>query len=181
MTDYVAERFWAKVEKTEGGCWLWTASRHPKGYGLLSFGNRPARAHRVAWQLTNGDIPPGLFVCHRCDNPPCCNPEHLFLGTNTDNMRDASQKGRLSGGPGQPKLTAEQVIGARQRHPGVCYSALAKEFGVTFECIKNAVRGFTWASLNHLEPPGLGGIGGANSVGPGAPSDPPPDPSSGTA
>lgn len=163
MDAKTVARFWSKVEKTEG-CWLWTGNFGPKGYGTIGAGGKQWRAHRLAWLLENGEIPENLFVCHHCDNVKCVRASHLFLGTNTDNMRDMVQKGRQSRKPSHTKLTAEQVISARQRHPQVCYRELAREFGVTFECVKNAVRGFTWANLNHLEPPGAGGSGGWNSA-----------------
>jgi len=87
------ERFWAKVERGEG-CWLWTASRTSTGYGQINVDHRPLKAHRVAWELTYGPIPDGLFVCHHCDVPLCCRPDHLFLGNDADNMRDCAAKGR---------------------------------------------------------------------------------------
>lgn len=90
-----AVRFWRKVKKTKR-CWLWTGSKAPSGYGLF----RPRRdgpsigVHRFAYELTYGPIEPGLFVCHHCDNPRCVRPDHLFLGTHADNMRDMHRKGR---------------------------------------------------------------------------------------
>lgn len=92
----LAARFWEKVDRAEG-CWLWTGAKS-SGYGKIQRGQRGAGyvwAHRVAWELTVGPIPDGLQVLHACDNPPCVNPAHLFLGTRSDNMRDAASKGRL--------------------------------------------------------------------------------------
>ena len=95
----IEERFWSKVIKgSAGDCWHWTGAKLPKGYGKFSVGPRATRkiinAHRIAWELTNGPIPEGIWVLHDCDNPSCCNPMHLYLGTNTDNVRDKVSKGR---------------------------------------------------------------------------------------
>lgn len=92
----IEQRFWSKIRKAEGdGCWEWTAARFPKGYGKFAIGSRNIEgAHRMAWLLTSGPIPEGLFVCHRCDNRICCRPNHLFLGTPGDNVRDMLAKGR---------------------------------------------------------------------------------------
>lgn len=93
----VAERFWAKVDK-RGDCWLWTGAQRTTGYGAFQMGRGDGEgvqsAHVVSWRLTNGEVPAGMFVCHRCDVPLCVRAGHLFLGTPGDNVRDMVAKGR---------------------------------------------------------------------------------------
>lgn len=93
----VADRFWPKVQRGEG-CWLWTGACDTYGYGLIRWRQRDRwdKAHRVSWIIASGPIPNGLCVLHKCDNPPCVNPAHLFLGTQADNMHDMKIKGRAS-------------------------------------------------------------------------------------
>lgn len=96
----LGERLWRRVERRPDGCWVFTGYQTKKGYGKIHRGpgsRELVRVHRAAWEVTYGPIPEGLFVLHHCDNPPCCNPEHLFLGTNSDNMRDMVAKGRGNG------------------------------------------------------------------------------------
>lgn len=90
------DRFMRKVSKTMS-CWNWEGSKLRKGYGSFNVNNTIVRAHRFSYSANKGPIPSGLFVCHTCDNPSCVNPEHLFLGDNMANMRDAKAKRRLVG------------------------------------------------------------------------------------
>lgn len=101
ITDRVKVRFWAKVIKSDL-CWEWSAALNEAGYGMLGLGGRRdgiIRAHRLSWQIHFGEIAKGLFVCHRCDNRKCVRPDHLFLGTNDDNVADMFSKGRQSTPP----------------------------------------------------------------------------------
>jgi len=116
------ERFWSKVSiKGDDECWPWTAAprRKDEGYGAFWLNRRHQPSNRVAWMLTHGKIEEGLVVCHKCDNPPCCNPSHLFLGTPLDNDRDRVKKNRQSKGEnhGTSKLTNDQAIEIKSLKP----------------------------------------------------------------
>lgn len=113
------ERFWAKVQKTPT-CWLWKESKTNKGYGRIKRDGRNVLAHRASYELTYGPIPEGegyhgMCVCHTCDNRVCVRPDHLFLGSQGDNMADKKEKSRAASGDrnGRAKLTAEQVLAIR--------------------------------------------------------------------
>ena len=146
-------RFWSKVQKAEGeACWLWTAAVHSgTGYGMFSVSRSIADgAHRVAWRLTNGEIPDGQWVLHRCDNPRCVRPDHLFLGTHDDNMADMVSKGRgttanRGEGSARARLTEEDVREIRRLSAtGFGLSELGKRFGVPSTTISAIVHRYTW-------------------------------------
>lgn len=107
-----------------------------KGYGVISKTRETVRVHRMAYQLFCGDIPKGIYVCHRCDNRICCNPTHLFLGTPAQNNLDRDTKGRHVASPGerhgQAKLTAEKVLEIRRlRSQGITYHLIASQFSIS--------------------------------------------------
>ena len=120
------QRFWDKVEiRGNDECWLWRASCTTSGYGQLAYKNsKPERAHRIAWELTYGDIPTGMHVLHKCDVPACCNVFHLFLGTHQENMDDMATKGRNAHGDAfiNSKLTSVQVLKIRELYASGLYT-----------------------------------------------------------
>lgn len=150
----LADRFWGRVDKSAGpaGCWPWRGPLMTgTGYGVIR--TKYARgAHRVAWALTNGPIPVGMYICHHCDNRPCCNPKHLFIGTSADNSRDMWTKGRgrhaTLPGEANPsaRLTAAQVDAIRAAFTGRRgqQSALARLYGVSLSAVHLIVRGRKW-------------------------------------
>lgn len=151
------ERFWSKVDRT-GDCWTWTGTRKEGGYGQFHYGGKTTKAHRVAWILTSGAIPDGMCVLHHCDNPPCVRPEHLFLGTLSDNMQDCAAKGRCAlqrdfprTGLDNPrgKLTDFDVAVIRALRPLRDSRELAPIFGVTDSHIRLLWRG---AQRAHVAP-----------------------------
>lgn len=146
------KRFWSKVEI--GGldeCWPWTGRKHKFGYGAMMFRRKIYTAHRLAYLLVRGEFDEKLDCCHRCDNPPCCNPLHLFLGTAKDNITDAINKGRFAQGQrnGRSRLTSEQVeeikktVAPSQRG----MKLIARRFGISKSCLYCIVHGRTWKHI----------------------------------
>ena len=152
------ERFEAKfVKGKEDDCWNWLSTKLRTGYGRFLLDGRQQLAHRVAYQTYIGDIPDGICVCHRCDNPSCVNPFHLFLGTIADNVHDRNNKGRHVDNSGEKhgkaKLTEENIVEIRARYAnGERGANLAREFGVTRTNIGDVVHYRTWTKLSRLVP-----------------------------
>ncbi len=146
------KRFWSKVDVGKvDECWEWKAGKKGRGYGMFGINYEMWYAHRVAWILTFGPIPEGLLCCHHCDNPGCCNPYHLFLGTIRDNNVDSFRKGRTARGEkqGGSKLTEEDVLEIRRLYKAKERNQqdLADKFGVSHVTISRIVRRKRWAWL----------------------------------
>jgi hypothetical protein len=153
------QRFWSKVNKnTTTGCWEWSGANNGRGYGKFHIGGEgnPQRyAHRISWIIANGDIPKGLWILHKCDNPKCVNPNHMFLGTQTDNMQDAASKGRIKGGArgeaaGKGKLKEVDVLNIKQllSQGNVQQVEIARMYNVTPTAILLIKKGKNWSWLN---------------------------------
>lgn len=143
--------FWSKVHKSDG-CWTWLAATNRKGYGIFRVGNKNVLAHRFSYQIYKGEIPDGILTLHRCDNPACVNPAHLFLGTHLDNVHDCISKGRYytgrhDGEHGKHKLTAIQVREIRENPSGLSHRALAKKYSVSKGTITFIMNNQTWRNV----------------------------------
>lgn len=146
-------RFWAKVRyggtsPDTADCWEWQGHRKGRGYGAIKSKGIAIQTHRLSWTLHNGPIPEGMLVCHTCDNPPCVNPAHLFLGTVADNMRDMAAKGRggrLRGeAHGMSRLSWAKVEEIRRLAGSVPTRQLALRYGVNPRTVDFVIRGETW-------------------------------------
>lgn len=141
---------WRNVGIPKGdvdACWEWRGARSAAGYGNVVVRGKTVTAHRVAWETERGPIPEGMQVCHRCDNPLCVRPDHLFLGTAADNMADRNAKGRQARGEKfkRSSLTEEKVREMRVlAKTGVNMSELARRFGVSLPSASRIVRGLDW-------------------------------------
>lgn len=143
----IAERIaYRSMPEPNSGCRLWLSATD-SGYGVFSYKNRKVYAHRAAYELAHGPIPDGLHVCHRCDNPPCCNPDHMFLGTHLENVADMRRKGRAARGERQTnsKITRRDVLRilADVRRPSV----IAAEYGISRNHVNAIKAGRVWKHI----------------------------------
>lgn len=163
LNERQSKNFWSKVDKNGplpdqlnqkykglSQCWNWTAS-HIRGYGQFVYNYKMVKAHRLSYMMHIGPIPNGMLACHRCDNPFCVNPEHLWLGTNQENTSDRDAKGRSVKGEKSPhsKLTKEQVVEMREMHKSNLwnYPQLAEIFGVSQTLAKMVVKRKAWKHI----------------------------------
>ena len=137
-------RFWRLVDKRgPKQCWEWQGGTTPLGYGVITVHYKKWIASRYSWFLANGPIPEGAFICHHCDNPPCVNPAHLYVGDAKTNGQDASERGRIR--TGMERLTIEQVREIRRLNSeGVNYSELGRRYGIHHTHARDICVGKRW-------------------------------------
>lgn len=152
-------RFWRFITRgAPNDCWEWQGNRNKKGYGIIAEQTGRTLAHRLSWIIHYDPIPGDLRVLHTCDNPPCCNPSHLFLGTQADNVRDMDNKGRRGNGGGtkalgelshQAKLKSTDIPVIRRLHKeGATYAEIARRYAVSAQSINAIIAGKTWKHIS---------------------------------
>jgi len=149
-----------KIIKMKNGCQLYTGQFSHNGYGKYSYKKNGklfcVRTHRVSWISKNGNIPEGMHVCHKCDVPNCVNPDHLFVGTHSDNMKDRQDKKRCAFGERHhmSKVKSDAVVLMRKmRESGMTCEAIAEKIGVTKWMVSKCTSGKTWSSVNSVHAP----------------------------
>lgn len=155
----VEDKFWEKVDKSSGlgpsgNCWEWTRCKTRKecGYGVITHNRKRILVHRFSYEIHKGSIPEGLKACHRCDNSICVNPDHIFLGTQVDNIRDMKNKGRQNKGiyHAKSKLSDGKVRFIRNLHATKTwnYSQIARMFRISPSQIRNVINKIDWKHVN---------------------------------
>lgn len=150
-----ALRFWSKVRVAQNGCYLWVGATTSNGYGQIRVAGRARLAHRLAYTIFVGAIPRRLAVCHRCDNPKCVRPSHLFVAAQAENMRDMARKGRRVGlytgsAVGTSKLRESDVVKIRRAAKAYrwgLYTVLARTFGISTRQVTAIVRREQWKAI----------------------------------
>lgn len=156
MRPYIKTRFFAKVRKDKSGCWLFEACRDRLGYGAFRLRGKIIRSHRVAWELHNGPIPSAAHVLHKCDVRNCVNPEHLYIGTHADNMRDRRDRGRdrlpkpIKGEKHHKAVLTERIVREMRllrSRDGLYYRQIAAIFNVNFGTAYAAINRASWREV----------------------------------
>ena len=151
MARPIRERFWSKVDRS-GECWLWMRGEDTSGYGTFRLAKTSDRAHRVAWSMERGDIPPGKYVLHCCDNRRCVRPDHLYIGTHADNMRDMIARGRARKARGEAhhktRLTNDAVREIRRRSDlGETRGSISRLMGIPRTTVSRIARRQHWTHI----------------------------------
>lgn len=150
QSDMVEERFWNKVNKLSS-CWEWIGSRYPNGYGQISHNNGEQYAHRMSWMMHNyNSIPKGWQICHHCDNPACVRPDHLFLGTCKDNVRDMIDKGRNIVNTG-PALTQAAKLKKNKTHCKRGHEYLTENIKIMPNGARNCIKCIKFRGTNEYK------------------------------
>lgn len=148
--EQIVADFWNRVQKTDG-CWLWTGAKNKRQYGHFAVGGKHMLSHRFSFLLHNLYLPAELHICHKCDNPPCCNPHHLFAGTRSDNLRDAVAKGIQLGNLGEKrwnsKLKDADILRIRNDFTGQSHASVARLFKVDPSVIVRVRSGERWSHV----------------------------------
>lgn len=150
--EEVIGQFWLRVDKPLGwDCWIWTGCKNKAGYGrmfLRSIKTRSITTHRFSYLISKGVIPEGMLVCHRCDNPSCVNPNHLFLGTHRDNVRDCMEKGRRRKTPPNAKINQKLAVCIRNEYPHINQRELCKKYSLSTASISRIINFKAWINCN---------------------------------
>lgn len=152
VSDKYLKRFWSRVLKSDN-CWTWIGCFGSNGYGSFWMSGNPHKTHRLSYQIHFGSIPLGLCICHRCDNPACVNPSHLFIGTSAENISDMDKKRRRKPAKGEQihlaKLSESDVLKIRSMHStgNFSYRKLSGIFGVDYTNIACIIRRKTWKHI----------------------------------
>ena len=147
------ERFWSKVNKNgEGGCWIWTSATNTDGYGKFELDYKMIAAHRLSFELFNGPIPRGKYICHRCNRRNCVNPDHIYAGTQRQNVDDMLRDDRHSNGA-KRRLTGQEVAEIRSSAAsGIPFKVLCEQFDRTFLTISRIVNGHAYSKWDSPAP-----------------------------
>jgi len=150
FTEDEKSRFFASFKRKKEGCWEWNKARNHGGYGTFYHNKRTWIAHRISWILHYGKLEKGMFVLHKCDNPACVRPDHLFVGTNKDNLRDCAEKGRIASGErnGNSKMTNSTVKKIRKlSNCGMKGTEIANLVGVHKSTVSRVLRKIIWRHI----------------------------------